>query len=176
MDRAVPAEEHEERLREAASLPAVKLGPRTLSNLEMISTGVFSPLEGFMGREEYESVVGEMRFPDGLPWSMPVTLPTDEETANSLTEGSEISLTDGMGEIVATMMLRERFRYDREREAREVYRTTDPAPPHSRSTLKRSPTSLTSPVSASLPIPPNSRSSPARPCRASSPGPPTRRS
>jgi len=125
VDRAVPAEERDERLKEAAGLPKVKLGPRTLSNLEMISTGVFSPLEGFIGREEYESVVGEMRFPDGLPWSMPVTLPTDEETARSLTEGSEIALVDGMGETVATMTLRERFRYDREHEAREVYRTTD---------------------------------------------------
>jgi len=125
VDRAVPAEEREERLKEAAGLPKVTLGPRTLSNLEMISTGVFSPLEGFMGREEYESVVGEMRSPDGLAWSMPVTLPTDERTARSLTEGSEIALVDGMGETVATMTLRERFRYDREREAREVYRTTD---------------------------------------------------
>ena len=125
VDRAVPAEEREERLKEAAGLPKVTLGPRTLSNLEMISTGVFSPLTGFMGREEYESVVGEMSFPDGLAWSMPVTLPTDEETARSFTEGSEIALVDGMGETVATMMLRERFRYDREREAREVYRTTD---------------------------------------------------
>ncbi len=103
VDRAVPAGERGERLKEAAGFLQVRLGPRTLSNLEMISTGVFSPLEGFMGREDYDSVVGEMRFPDGLPWSMPVTLPTDEETANSLTEGSEISLVDGIGEIVATM-------------------------------------------------------------------------
>ncbi len=57
VDRTVPAEERQERLREAAELPRVSLGPRTISDLQMISTGVFSPLEGFMHKEEYESVV-----------------------------------------------------------------------------------------------------------------------
>src|ERR687892_2012806 len=91
----------------------------------MISTGVFSPLEGFMLREEYESVVEEMRLPYGLVCSLPVTLATDEETARTLKEGSEVALTHGDGEPVATMLLRERYRYDKEREAQMVYRTTD---------------------------------------------------
>ena len=125
VDRAVPEEEREERLKEAAGLPKVKLGPRTLSNLEMISTGVFSPLEGFMDRDAYESVVEDMRLPNGLAWSLPVTLAVDEELAQDLPEGSEVALVDGAGEPVATMLLRERYRYDRGREARLVYRTTD---------------------------------------------------
>ena len=125
VDRTVPAEERDERLREAAELPKVSLGSRTVSDLQMISTGAFSPLEGFMLREEYESVVEEMRLPDGLVWSLPVTLATDEETARTLKEGSEVALTHGDGEPVATMLLRERYPYDKEREAQMVYRTTD---------------------------------------------------
>ena len=125
VDRVVRAEERRERSREAAEIPKVPLGPRALSNLEMISTGVFSPLEGFMGREAYESVVEDMRLPNGLAWSLPVTLTVDEERARDLPEDSKIALVDGTGEPVATMLLRERYRYDREREARLVYRTTD---------------------------------------------------
>src|SRR5215218_1244161 len=128
VDRTIPAEERDERLREVAELPKVSLGSRTASDLQMISTGVFSPLEGFMLREEYESVVEEMRLPDGLVWSLPVTLATDEETARTLNEGSEVALTHGDGEPVATMLLRERYRYDKEREAQMVYRTTDRGP------------------------------------------------
>jgi sulfate adenylyltransferase len=125
VDRTIPAEERQERLREAAGLPKVSLGPRTISDLQMISTGVFSPLEGFMQREEYESVVEDMRLANGLAWSLPVTLATTEDTASALIEGSKIALIDGDGEPVATMLLRERYRYDKEREARMVYRTTD---------------------------------------------------
>src|SRR5919107_1871518 len=125
VDRTAPAEERQERLREAAELPRVSLGPRTISDLQMISTGVFSPLEGFMQREDYESVVEDMGLTNGLAWSLPVTLAASEDEANTLREGSEVALVDGNGEPVATMLLRERYRYDKEREARMVYRTTD---------------------------------------------------
>jgi sulfate adenylyltransferase len=125
VDRTVPVEEHQERLREAAELPRVSLGPRTISDLQMISTGVFSPLEGFMQREDYESVVEDMRLTNGLAWSLPVTLAASEDEASTLREGSEVALVDSDGEPVATMLLRERYRYGKEREARMVYRTTD---------------------------------------------------
>jgi sulfate adenylyltransferase len=125
IDRVVPEEERRERATEAAELPRVPLGPRTLSDLQMISTGVFSPLEGFMLRDEYESVVEDMRLGSGLAWSLPITLSVDEEKAGELSEGSEIALVDGAGEPVATMLLREKYGFDKEREARLVYRTTD---------------------------------------------------
>ena len=110
---------------EAAGLTKVPLSPRAQSDLQMISTGVFSPLEGFMGRDEYEGVVEDMRLGSGLAWSLPITLSVDEERASGLSEGSEIALVDGTGEPVATMVLREMYGYDKEREASLVYRTTD---------------------------------------------------
>ncbi|HEX5850803.1 MAG TPA: sulfate adenylyltransferase, partial [Rubrobacter sp.] len=125
VDRVVPEEERRERAMEAAELPRVPLGPRTLSDLQMISTGVFSPLDGFMVRDEYESVVEDMRLSSGLAWSLPITLSVEADVADGLSEGSEIALVDGTGEPVATMVLREKYGFDKEREARLVYRTTD---------------------------------------------------
>ena len=125
VDRKVPAEERQERLREAAELPKVPLGPRALSDLEMISTGVFSPLTGFMDREDYESVVETMRLANGLVWSMPITLSVSENEANGAKEGDDVALTNEQGRVVATLTVTDRYTYDKGHEAREVYRTDD---------------------------------------------------
>jgi sulfate adenylyltransferase len=127
VNRRALEEEREERKQRAEELRKIALGPRTLSDLEMLSTGVFSPLRGFMVRDDYESVVETMRLSNGLVWSMPITLSVSEDEANSI--GEEIALTDGDGQVVATMLVEDRYSYDKEREAREVYRTTDPEHP-----------------------------------------------
>ena len=129
VDRKAPEVEREELVREALRLPQVPLDARTLSDVQMIASGVFSPLEGFMLREDYESVVEGMRLSSGLAWSMPITLSLEEDVARSLREDSLVALVNGDGEPVATMVLRERYSYDKEREAREVYRTIDPEHP-----------------------------------------------
>jgi sulfate adenylyltransferase len=125
VDRRTPEDEREERKRRAEELPKAALGPRTLSDLEMVSTGVFSPLKGFMVREDYESVVETMRLANGLVWSMPITLSVSEDEAKEIGEGEEVALTAGDGQIVATLVVEDRYSYDKEREALEVYRTTD---------------------------------------------------
>ena len=125
VDRLAPEEERAERLREAEGFPTVIVGPRTLSDLEMISTGVFSPLTGFMGREDYESVVETMHLSSGLVWSMPITLNINDDEANGVEEGDEVALADGEGRIVATMTVTDRYAYDKGREAKAVYRTED---------------------------------------------------
>src|ERR671933_1779367 len=119
IDRRVPKEERAEMLQRAEELPKVTLGPRTLSDLEMISTGVFSPLTGFMDREDYESVVETMHLANGLVWSMPITLSASEDEANGIREGDEVALTNGEGHIVATMAVTDRYSYDKGREAKE---------------------------------------------------------
>src|ERR687893_1788526 len=103
IDRRAPEGERAERLQRAEELPKVVLGPRALSDLEMISTGVFSPLTGFMGREDYESVVESMRLADGLAWSLPITISASDEEANGFDEGDEVALTNPEGNVVATI-------------------------------------------------------------------------
>jgi sulfate adenylyltransferase len=125
VNRRAPQDERDERTQKAKELRKVALGPRALSDLEMISSGVFSPLAGFMVSDDYESVVDGMRLANGLVWSMPITLSVTQDEAGSIDEGEEIALTTGDGQIVATMLVEDRFAYDKEREAREVYRTTD---------------------------------------------------
>ena len=112
-------------LQRAQELPKVTLGPRTLSDLEMISTGVFSPLTGFMDRGDYESVVETMHLANGIVWSMPITLSVNDYEANGYKEGDEIALANGEGRVVAAMIVTDRYSYDKNIEAKEVYRTDD---------------------------------------------------
>ena len=125
VNRLAPKDEQEERKERAAGLKSVTLGARALSDLEMIATGVFSPLTGFMVREDYENVVENMRLANGLPWSLPITLSVNREEADSINEGDEVALADGDGRIVATLAVEDLYSYDKEREAREVFRTID---------------------------------------------------
>ena len=71
-------------LERAGSLPKILLNQREISDLDMIAVGAFSPLEGFMGPDDYHSVVDVMRLADGLPWTIPVTLAVTEAEAADL--------------------------------------------------------------------------------------------
>ena len=113
-----------ERAIDADSLEKVTLTSRELSDLEMLSSGALSPLEGFMGREDYEAVVENMRLASGLPWALPVCLAVDEAP-----KGDRVELVDESGNPYATLEVGEVFEYDREREAEQCFRTTDEAHP-----------------------------------------------
>lgn len=125
VDRRIAQEKREERLKEAEGLPRVTLGARNISDLEMISTGVFSPLTGFMVKRDYESVVEDMHLANGLPWSLPITLSANQQELDGVREGADVALADANGRVVASMLVEEIYSYDKEREAREVYRTTE---------------------------------------------------
>ena len=113
----------------ARSLPALRLTSRPLSDLELIAIGGFSPLEGFMTSAQYRSVVDSMHLPDGLPWSLPVTLAASRDEAASLKVGGQVALADEAGAPLAVLDLEETFEYDKQREAELVYRTTEDAHP-----------------------------------------------
>lgn len=107
----------------------ISMSEMALSDLELIATGVYSPLTGFMGQADYQRVVNEMRLANGLPWSIPITLPVGAEDAGRLRIGSDVCLTDGSGQIVGLLELSEIYTYDRLLEAQQVYGTTDSAHP-----------------------------------------------
>jgi len=113
----------------AARLPAVRLNAVQHSDLVCIATGVFSPLTGFVGRADYESIVERMRLANGAVWSIPVTLAVSNDAAASLKSARSIALEDPSGRLVATMEVAEQFGYDKRAEAAQVYRTTDAAHP-----------------------------------------------
>jgi ATP sulfurylase len=118
----------EEARGDAASLQAVTLDEREVCDLEMIGSGAMSPLEGFMGREEYEGVLGEMRLPQGPLWSLPVTL--SAKSGETVPEpGDEVALRSPWGVTCGTMSVTEVFRADLRREASTVLLTEDPSHP-----------------------------------------------
>ena len=112
----------------AKSLPKLALGMRPLSDLEMIAVGAFSPLSGFMTSADYRGVVNDMHLADGAAWSLPVTLSASAADAKGF-EGKHIALTDEDGNALAVMEVEEAFEYDKQDEARRVYRTDEEAHP-----------------------------------------------
>jgi sulfate adenylyltransferase len=105
-------------------LETVTLTPRELADLDMIASGALSPLEGFMGRDDYERVVEEMRLSSGLPWALPVCLAVERAPL-----GDRVALADAQGRPLAVLEVDEVFEYDREREADRCFRTTEDAHP-----------------------------------------------
>jgi sulfate adenylyltransferase len=129
IDRALQGAERQSAMERAASLPSVTIGSVALSDLELIGNGAFSPLTGFMGEADYRSVVDDMRLAGGAVWSIPITLSVSRETADGLSIGQEVALQDEDGRTVAILELAEKFTYDREHEAQQVFRTTEDAHP-----------------------------------------------
>ncbi|MEO7021689.1 MAG: sulfate adenylyltransferase, partial [Ktedonobacteraceae bacterium] len=113
----------------APSLPQLVIGSRQLADLEMLAIGAYSPLSGFMNQADYLSVVNTMHLANGLPWSIPITLAASTEQAAKLTAGSQIALVDSEGALQAVLHLQEKYTYDKQLEAQQVYRTTEEAHP-----------------------------------------------
>jgi sulfate adenylyltransferase len=125
VNRVATPEQRELFLSKAEFLPRVTLDDRAVSDLEMIAIGGFSPLTGFMNQADYNTVVTDMRLANGLPWSIPVTLSVTEEEAARLTEGGLVRLDNSKGEYIGVLELSEKYRYDKVREAVNVYRTDE---------------------------------------------------
>ena len=123
IDLVVTGEEREELLSRAFSLPAIQLSPRSMCDLELLATGGFSPLDRFMGQADYERVLQDMRLANGLVFPIPITLPVSD--ADGVELGQEIALRGPNNELLAVMTVEEKFPWDLETEARQVFGTTD---------------------------------------------------
>lgn len=124
VDRQVQGEELAElRVRVAAGeFPAVAVDSRAAADLYMMAVGAYSPLTGFMGRDDYESVIETMHLDSGLPWSLPITLPISRKGAENIAPGTTVALFS-RGSALAIMTVSEVFRWNPAREARFVYGT-----------------------------------------------------
>ncbi len=106
-------------------LPDILLNSRQLCDFELLATGAFSPLTGFMKQADYESVVDRMRLADDTLWPIPICLDVPEDTAASLKVGQPAAIRDPEGFLLAVMHVEDIWTPDREREALEVYGSTD---------------------------------------------------
>ncbi|MCF6093257.1 sulfate adenylyltransferase [Microaerobacter geothermalis] len=129
VNREVKGKERDELLAKAQNLASLTLTAWSLSDLELIAIGGFSPLTGFMGKEDYNHVMNEIRLANGLVWSIPITLPVSREEADSFEIGQDIALKGEDGVIYGLLHLEEKYTYDKVLEAKKVYGTTDEAHP-----------------------------------------------
>ncbi|MFQ6674099.1 MAG: sulfate adenylyltransferase, partial [Fidelibacterota bacterium] len=109
--------------------PSIKLDGREMANYEMLATGALSPLTGFMTREDYQSTISDMRLSNGLVWTIPVTLPVEDEQFSQLKVHGEAYLKSIDGSLLGKITISDIFEYDKEREARKVYLTLDRSHP-----------------------------------------------
>lgn len=113
----------------AADYPSWDMNERQLCDIEMILNGGFSPLNGFLGKSDYDAVVKKMRLADGTLWPIPITLDVTEEFAKQVTEGSHIALRDQEGVLIAVINVTDIWVPDKKKESRSVFGTKDQAHP-----------------------------------------------
>ncbi|MFP6776134.1 MAG: sulfate adenylyltransferase [PS1 clade bacterium] len=110
-------------LERARSLPKINCSSREVGDIIMLGIGGFTPLDGFMNKDDWQSVCDDMTMASGLFWPIPITLSTDDEDVKS---EDEVALVNGeTGEIVATMNITEKYTIDKEHECDTVYKTTE---------------------------------------------------
>jgi sulfate adenylyltransferase len=123
---------------ESADFLSITLTQRQVCDLELLLNGGFSPLDGFMCRQTYESVIDNLRLPDGTLWSIPVTLEVPDGQAEKIEPGQKLALCDGEGFMLAVLSVEDKWQPDKQREASEVYGTTSTAHPGVRYLLEQS--------------------------------------
>jgi sulfate adenylyltransferase len=137
----------EEALRRARTLPRVRLTSRETSDLIMMAIGAFTPLDGFMGHDDWRRVCADYQTTSGLFWPIPITLSAPRDVADGLSLGSEVALVDDeTDEIMGTMRVADKYRIDRATECAQVFRTTDPEHPGVRKVMEQAEVNLAGPV------------------------------
>ena len=109
--------------KDSQRFPVITLTQRQLCDLELLMNGAFSPLRGFMTRGAYENVLEKMRLPNGMLWSMPVTLDVTDDIAGKLQAGGYLGLNDPEGFMLAVLRITDKWKPDKRREAELVYGT-----------------------------------------------------
>ncbi|NOY65279.1 MAG: sulfate adenylyltransferase [Nitrospirae bacterium] len=140
-------DERKAELEKAKTLTQVRMSSRETGDLIMLGIGGFTPLEGFMGYEDWKGVCDEMKMTDGTFWPIPITLSTTKGQADSIKEGEEIALVDEeTGEIMGTMKVTEKYTIDKEHECKQVFKTTDTEHPGVAKVMAQGEVNLAGPV------------------------------
>jgi ATP sulfurylase len=110
-------------------LPKILLDQNKQMDLEQIAFGTYSPLEGFMGQDDFLSVLSNTRLSNGIVWPLPIVLDVSEDSADQLSVGQIVGLTNELGEEIALLNLSEKYCFDKVNMAKKVYGTVAPDHP-----------------------------------------------
>jgi len=133
--------------KKAESLKKIPMTTRETSDLIMMGIGAFTPLDGFMGREDWEGVCDDMSMASGLFWPIPITLSANEDDAASVSIGDEVALWDTETEtIMGSMVVKEKYTIDKDHECQKVFGTVDPEHPGVQKVMAQGPVNLAGPV------------------------------
>jgi sulfate adenylyltransferase len=126
----LPETERAEERKRAEKLRKIPVDSRAVSDVLMLAMGAYTPLDGFIGYDDWRDSCLNMKLTSGVFWPIPITLPVDKALADSIHAEEEVTLLDaGSGEILAVMHVHEKYSIDKQLEAEHVYRTADPKHP-----------------------------------------------
>ena len=126
----LPETERAEERKRAEKLRKIPLDSRTVSDVFMLAMGAYTPLDGFMGHDDWRGSCLDMKLTSGVFWPIPITLSVNTNLADSIHAEEEVTLVDAeTGEILAVMEVHEKYSIDKQLEAEHVYRTADPKHP-----------------------------------------------
>jgi len=109
---------------DTSEMPKIKLDENRQRDVEQIAIGTYSPIQGFMGKADFQAVLDKMRLANNLPWPLPIYLDVTEEEASSLSLGHDVALIDET-EVVAVLHLEEKYPVDKPEMAQKMYGTED---------------------------------------------------
>jgi len=133
--------------RRGETLPRLPVSSREKGDIIMLGIGGFTPLDGFMTHADWEGVCDGMKTTSGLFWPIPITLSADAARAAAVRTGMDLALADpDTGELLATMLVTEKYAIDKEHECATVFRTTDPQHPGVRLVLDQGDVNLAGPI------------------------------
>ena len=112
-----------------SGLYSISISEDLANDVENIADGIFSPLEGFLGKKDYENVISKGRLSNGLAWTIPIVLDVDESTAAKMKKAGKVLLQNHQGLGIAFLHVKETFTFDKEKTAKGVYGTTDSSHP-----------------------------------------------
>lgn len=135
--RILLGEKKKEVIEKSAEYTKIALDDEMVKDVRNIARGIFSPLEGFMNKLELETVVDEMQLPSGVAWTIPVILDVEKAKADTIEIGEQVLLTDKAGNNIALLFVEDKYRFDKEKIAKNVFGTSDKSHPGVNETFQR---------------------------------------